>query len=476
MALYVPHVWVNKTAVDFDPATDPALDSINLNEMEAGIYANSIHANSDHAPSDADNTAANETSHSDVIVDGDVKSIISPTNKVVTESDVIDPDDSLSPVTPSNKIVTELEGVKYTDVKTVVAVDNKVVTESDVVSPDDVLSPITVDNKVVTESDVAALGGGDMLKSIYDQNNNGIVDNAEKVNNLTVQTAVPLGALFTDHTYSVGDNGLTEVNFTTTLSTNLTTAYDHSQLAHAPSDADNTSTNETSHADVLVDGDAVSPVTAINKVITQDDLAALGGGDMLRLTYDTDLSGVVDNSQLVNGLTVLKAVPADAIFIDTTYSVGDGGLTEFNLSSALKVQYDSAYTHSQSAHAPSNAEQNTVEIDTVNVFQAAQRSNRDILAYVDNLTPVVPDFAASNRFEITLTGDVTISDPSNLVANQGGIIYIIQAGLGAYTTTWGSKFFFINTDDSTGVVDDVQIYAYEVYDVNTIIMTYVGVA
>lgn len=32
-------------------------------------------------------------------------------------------------------------------------------------------------------------------------------------------------------------------------------AYDHSQVAHAPSNADNTAINETSHADVLVDGD-----------------------------------------------------------------------------------------------------------------------------------------------------------------------------------------------------------------------------
>lgn len=42
---------------------------------------------------------------------------------------------------------------------------------------------------------------GDMLKSIYDTNSNGIVDNAEKVNNLTVETAVPIDAVFTDTVY-----------------------------------------------------------------------------------------------------------------------------------------------------------------------------------------------------------------------------------------------------------------------------------
>ncbi len=41
-------------------------------------------------------------------------------------------------------------------------------------------------------------GSGDMLQSVYDANSNNIVDNADKVNGLTVQTAVPSGAVFTD--------------------------------------------------------------------------------------------------------------------------------------------------------------------------------------------------------------------------------------------------------------------------------------
>lgn len=47
-------------------------------------------------------------------------------------------------------------------------------------------------------------GSGDMLKSTYDQNENGIVDNAEKVNNHTVLSDVPANAVFTDTTYTAG--------------------------------------------------------------------------------------------------------------------------------------------------------------------------------------------------------------------------------------------------------------------------------
>jgi len=41
-------------------------------------------------------------------------------------------------------------------------------------------------------------GSGDMLTSVYDTNNNGVVDNSEKVNGLTVEKAVPANAVFTD--------------------------------------------------------------------------------------------------------------------------------------------------------------------------------------------------------------------------------------------------------------------------------------
>ena len=134
-------------------------------------------------------------------------------------------------------------------------------------------------------------------------------------------------------------------------------AYDHSQSAHAPVNSDNTASNETSHGTILLGIDNISVSTAdtslnlsgngtgvanidgnsetvtngvytqnvlsaisdTNKLITQEDIAALGGGDMAKSVYDTTNTGVVDNSELVNGLTVETAVPALAVFTDTVY-------------------------------------------------------------------------------------------------------------------------------------------------------------
>ena len=54
----------------------------------------------------------------------------------------------------------------------------------------------------IVTNGAGATANGDMQKSVYDINNSGVVDNAEKVNGLTVQTAVPIGAVFTDTVYT----------------------------------------------------------------------------------------------------------------------------------------------------------------------------------------------------------------------------------------------------------------------------------
>ena len=76
----------------------------------------------------------------------------------------------------------------------------------------------------------------------------------------------------TNTTYSVGDGGLSEINFTSA---------DNSKLDGIATGADVTSANETSHADVLVDGDVG---TTANKLIQLDGTAKLPAVDGSNLT------------------------------------------------------------------------------------------------------------------------------------------------------------------------------------------------
>jgi hypothetical protein len=101
-------------------------------------------------------------------------------------------------------------------------------------------------------------GTGDMNKSVYDQNDNGIVDNAEK------------------------------------LGGSLPSVYD--QSAHVADASAHVTPDERDGLD-----NSPSTINAQNPVASIADIAASGGGDMLKATYDTDDNGIVDNSEKLGG-------------------------------------------------------------------------------------------------------------------------------------------------------------------------------
>lgn len=64
-----------------------------------------------------------------------------------------------------------------------------------------------------------------------------------------------------------------------------------------------------------------------------------------------------------------------------------------------------------------------------------------ITALTDGAT-ITPDFSASNNFSVTLGGNRTLANPTNLVAGQSGSIFISQDGTGSRTLAYGSYYDF----------------------------------
>ncbi len=287
-------------------------------------------------------------------------------------------------------------------------------------------------NTFWTNVESASGGTGDMLKNIYDTDSSGVVDNAEKVNNLTVETAVPSGAIFTDTVYvhpttagyrhipaggasgqvlvfdyngqakwgsvpaaAISMQDITDVeidgatmtngqqlvydtsvykwvNKTVTGSGGSSTlidltdttissptakqylgydsvgskwvnmdSYSHpvgSGNNHIPAGGSSNQFLGYSEDGVaswqhlpverlinLWDVDIENPVAGQTLIYDDDDQvwkneAISGSGDMLKSTYDANNSGVVDNAEKVNSLTVETAVPSGAVFTDTIYT------------------------------------------------------------------------------------------------------------------------------------------------------------
>ena len=81
----------------------------------------------------------------------------------------------------------------------------------------------------------------------------------------------------------------------------------------------------------------------------------------------------------------------------------------------------------------------TAVTDVAQTFTAGQRG--EITTLTSGAT-VTPDFNDSNNFTLTLDQNLTIANPSNLVAGQSGSIFLVQDGTGSRTAAWGTYWDF----------------------------------
>lgn len=94
-------------------------------------------------------------------------------------------------------------------------------------------------------------------------------------------------------------------------------------------------------------------------------------------------------------------------------------------------------------------------------FTAAQRGQVSTLT--DGAT-ITPDFSLANNFSLTLGGNRTLANPSNLTAGQSGAIVITQDGTGSRTLAYGSNWKFPSglAPSLTATASAVDVLAYYV--------------
>lgn len=92
-------------------------------------------------------------------------------------------------------------------------------------------------------------------------------------------------------------------------------------------------------------------------------------------------------------------------------------------------------------------------------FTKAQRGA--ITALTDGAT-ITPDFSAANNFSVTLGGNRTLANPTNITAGQSGVIVITQDATGSRTLSYGSYFKFPNgtAPTLTTTASKVDVLAY----------------
>ena len=100
-----------------------------------------------------------------------------------------------------------------------------------------------------------------------------------------------------------------------------------------------------------------------------------------------------------------------------------------------------------------------------NAFQGTVSATANAYMAIDTLTDgatITPDFSTGNNFSVTLAGNRTLANPTNLTAGQSGVIFITQDGTGSRTLAYGTSWDFPNatapTLTTTANAVDVLVY------------------
>jgi len=103
-----------------------------------------------------------------------------------------------------------------------------------------------------------------------------------------------------------------------------------------------------------------------------------------------------------------------------------------------------------------------VRIATSGRFTTSKAANGVVVALTDGTT-ITPDFDAGNFFSVTLGGNRTLANPTNLTAGQSGVIVITQDATGSRTLAYGANWKFSSGGAPTltltaGAVDVLAYY------------------
>ena len=118
-----------------------------------------------------------------------------------------------------------------------------------------------------------SLNRGDMLKSEYDADKNGRIDNAEKVNGFTVQSNVPVGAQFTDNQqlYIYGNT----LYLTNSTPVTLPTSMSEGDMTKASYDANSNDVVDLAESAQTVSNNSITSAKIADQTIQDTDLAGI---------------------------------------------------------------------------------------------------------------------------------------------------------------------------------------------------------
>lgn len=112
---------------------------------------------------------------------------------------------------------------------------------------------------------------------------------------------------------------------------------------------------------------------------------------------------------------------------------------------------------------------NNAVLNVAQTFSGAQTMSTTELTYAATITP---DFSVNSHQKITLTGNVTIANPTNPIEGQTGTLKITQDATGGRTVAWGTYYKWEGGVAPTYVTtaNSVSTYSYKVESSTSILV------
>ena len=237
--------------------------------------------------------------------------------------------------------------------------------------------------------------------------------------------------------------------------------------------------------DVLV-VDQVSETVNLKATTVTGNLAVTGTVDGRDVATDgTKLDGIealaTADQTAAEIRTLVDSANDSNVFTDDDHTKLDGieaSATADQTGAEIKALYEAeanAYTdtlNTKLAGIEAGAEVGDADLDTTQTFTKAQRGSVGTLT--DGAT-ITADFAEKNNFTVTLGGNRTLANPSNLTAGQSGVIVINQDGTGNRTLAYGTYWKFAGGTAptlSTGA-NEMDVLSYYVVS-STVIVASLG--
>jgi|GEM_PF-1414700 len=276
---------------------------------------------------------------------------------------------------------------------------------------------------------------GDMLKSVYDTDKNGVVDNAAKVNGHTVQTDVPTGATFTD-SQSLSISGTTIYLTGSSTSVTLPSAVTGGDMTKSVYD-----TNSNSVVDLAesVSDNAITSAKIANQTIQDTDLSGITGSGTSGQILSSNGSGGFTWSSASSGSSGTVSLSGDITGTSSAAAISSGVIVSTDLNASNTPVSGQVPSYNSSTGGFTWVSAGTSGGSTGDMLKSTYDTNTDgivdIAATVSNNAITSAKIADQTIKDTDLEG-ITTSGISGrlLAADGGGGFYWTNAGGGSVTT------------------------------------------